>query len=506
MNLNDLLKFNKIYIQCHDNPDADTIASGFALRQFFVDHGKEVVFFYSGKFEIQKSNLKLMLRELKIPVVYIKKDELPVLTEELLILADCQYCAGNVTGVDAQNVVVIDHHQLEMEENENCEIQSGMGSCSTVVWKLLSEAGYPVDEDTRIGTALYYGLYTDTNQFAELYNPLDMDMRESVSVNQSMIRQFRNANISRAELETAGVALIRNIYNGQYRYAIIKSAPCDPNILGVISDFLLQVDDVDTCVVYNELNDGIKLSVRSCIKEVRANELAEFLCEGIGSGGGHVEKAGGFISAKLYEEQYEGLHMEAYFSDRLNDYFENSEIIYAKTAEVDISDMELYQKKEMVLGFVRANNVYPVGTKITVRTLEGDVELEVTGDLIIMIGIKGEVYPITEEKFNKSYRVVSEKADLLKDTVIQMKYIPVLKNRTDNTSCQITQFAGSCATTGTACIYVRQLDKTTKIFTAWDEERYMLGKAGDYLAVRENDMHDIYIVEKNIFNLTYEKV
>ena len=82
----------------------------------------------------------------------------------------------------------------------------------------------------------------------------------------------------------------------------------------------------------------------------------------------------------------------------------------------------------------------------------------------------------------------------------------MLKNRTNNTSCQITSYAGSCVTTGSSRIYVREIDRTTKIFTAWDEERYMLGKAGDFLAVRENDLNDIYIVEKNIFKLTYEKV
>lgn len=503
MKLADLLKYNKIHIQCHDNPDADTIASGFALYKYFLDHGKEAVLFYSGKFMIHKSNLMLMVKELQIPITYVK--EPPELEEELLILVDCQYQAGNVTKVLSQNVAVIDHHQLEMEENECCEIHSGMGSCSTVVWKLLMEAGYPINEDTILGTALYYGLYTDTNQFAEVYNPLDMDMRESVSVNQSMIRQFRNANISLEELETAGIALIRNIYNEQYRYAIIKSAPCDPNILGIISDFLLQVDKVDTCVVYNVLHDGIKISVRSCVKEVRANELAEFLCTGIGSGGGHVEKAGGFISANLYEQEYGGIHTESYFGDRLNEYFENTEIIHAKTAEIDITNMELYQKKQMVLGFVRAGNVYPLETKITVRTLEGDVDIEVTTDLIIMIGVKGEVYPITEEKFKQTYRVLSEKSDL-KDTSIQMKYIPMIKNRTDNMTKQITEFAGSCVTTGTAQIYVRKLEKTTKIFTAWDEEKYMLGKAGDFLAVQKDDLHDIYAVEQHIFEMTYEKI
>ena len=503
MRLKNLLQYNKIYIQCHDNPDADTIASGYALYRYFMDMGKNVSLFYSGKFQIQKSNLKLMIQELDIPIVYLS--EVYIGQADLLLLVDCQYGEGNVARVDAANVAVIDHHQIEMEVTDACEIQSELGSCSTLVWHMLEKEEYPVNEDTTVGTALYYGLYTDTNQFAEIYNPLDMDMRESVAVNQSMIRQFRNANISLEELETAGIAMIRTIYNAQYRYAIIKSAPCDPNILGLISDFLLQVDAVDSCVVYNILNDGIKISVRSCIKEVRANELAEFLCEGIGSGGGHIEKAGGFISKRLYDKKYEGIHTESYFGDRMNDYFENTNIIYAKEQEADIAGMELYQKKELVLGFVRPSKVYPIGTDITIRTLEGDLDIEVTDDVVIMIGIKGEVYPISLEKFERSYRILSEASDL-KDTSIQMKYIPAIKNRKDNSTTQITQFAGSCMTTDRSRIYARPLKKTTKIFTAWDEEKYMLGKVGDYLAVREDDAHDIYAVEKKIFALTYEKV
>ena len=57
-------------------------------------------------------------------------------------------------------------------------INAHVGSCATLVWRLLTEAGYRV-EDKRLGTALYYGLFMDTNQFAELYNPLDQDMRQA---------------------------------------------------------------------------------------------------------------------------------------------------------------------------------------------------------------------------------------------------------------------------------------------------------------------------------------
>ena len=42
---------------------------------------------------------------------------------------------------------------------------------------------------------------------------------------------------------------------------------------------MLQVDKFDVCVVFNETQDGYKLSVRSCIKEVNASELVQFLTD-----------------------------------------------------------------------------------------------------------------------------------------------------------------------------------------------------------------------------------
>ena len=58
---------------------------------------------------------------------------------------------------------------------------------------------------------------------------------------------------------------------------------------------------------------------------------------------------------------------------------------------------------------------------------------------------------------------------------------------------------------GVTHIYARELTERVKVFTAWDEEKYMLGKPGDYLAVRCDDKHDIYVVERDIFFKTYEE-
>ncbi len=501
MRLSDLEQYNPVTIQCHDNPDADTIASAYGLYRYFQSRGKETRMVYSGHGRIQKANLCLMVERLKLPLEYIPSREGErVHLEGLLITVDCQYGAGNVTGLSADVAAIIDHHQQEIQDVELSLFQPNLGSCSTLVWKLLVDAGFAV-EDEQLGTALYYGLYTDTNQFAELYNPLDMDMREALPCDKGLITLFRNSNLSLKELEIAGIALIRYSFNDDYGFAVIKAQPCDPNVLGLISDFLLQVDLIKSCVVFNELGDGYKFSVRSCIREVNASELAAFLAEGIGSGGGHYEKAGGFISMKLYEEKYPTLHSEGYFNNRMVEYFDSFELIYAEEYRADTGQMKLYEKKRIPMGYVKADEVLPAGTPITIRTLEGDREMTVEEDLYIMIGIKGEVYPSRADRFLNSYQVLDKKYYMA-----GTEYVPTVKNRQDGSNLSLMDYAKECVPRGGVHIYAKPLEKGVKVFTPWDKTKYMLGKPGDYLAVRADDLQDVFVVEKELFPGTYHRV
>ena len=497
MRLRELEKFEKITIQCHDNPDADSIASAYGLLLYFQEKKKEVEIIYGGRNQITKTNLVLMLDKLNIPIRYRAFDGEKI--EGLLITVDCQYGAGNVTRFEADEIAIIDHHQQEIYGYKLEEINASYGSCSTIVWRLLLEENYPINDNLLLGTALYYGLYTDTSQFSELFFPLDIDMREQICVTKSLITLFRNSNLTMSELEIAGIALIRYIYNDDYRYAIIKSQPCDPNILGIISDFLLQVDNVDVCVVYNESSAGFKLSVRSCVKEVNASELSSFLTEKIGSGGGHIDKAGGFINRNLYEQFYPTLHSEGYISKRMNEYFDNCIILEAKNFVVDTTNLPMYIKKKIPIWFVKISEALEIGTPITVRTLEGDVDMVVSEDIYIMIGIKGEVYPIKKEVFENRYHIIPEVYELVTE------YTPTVKDRCSGRTEVLIDHAKCCIPKGESRVHVKELHKTVKIFTQWDEEKYMLGRPGDYMVVSSEDIHDIYVVEKNIFQKTYEK-
>ena len=501
MRLAELCNYDKIYIQTHDNPDADAIASGFGLYLYFKSKDKDVTLFYSGANKIQKSNLIIMVRKLNIPLQYKKAKGEKL--DGLLITVDCQWGAGNVSRFEADDVAIIDHHQIEITNVEKMLIQSNLGACSTLVWKMLLEEEFPVNSYSNLCTALYYGLYSDTNQFGEIHNPSDKDLRDEIPYNSALIHLLNNSNISLKELEIAGIAMIRTIHNDDYNYAIIKAQPCDPNILGLISDFLLQVDQIWTCVVYMQNEAGYKFSVRSCIKEVNANELAAFIAADIGSGGGHIQKAGGFIPISKYEDKYPTLHSEAYFSEKMNEYFESFEIIYAEDYKVDINSLQSYRKIKRPRGFFVANEVFPDNTPITVRTLEGDMDLIVEPDLIIMIGIRGEVYPNRKEKFDHTYEVISQQCNL-EECTVNMTYEPTAINKLTGERVNLSQYAHTCRPTGETHIHAKQIDKSVKIFTVWDENKYMLGHPGDYLAVRSDDVHDIYIVAEDIFYISYE--
>ncbi|HEX3023229.1 MAG TPA: DHH family phosphoesterase [Lachnospiraceae bacterium] len=496
MRLNELLHFNKITIQSHDNPDADSLASGYALYQFFKDKGKEVQFVYSGRYQIQKSNLLLMIEKLNIPIRYVEKAHI----EGLLITVDGQYGSGNVTLLEAQEVAIIDHHQEEVKGYERTEIRSYLGSCSTLVWHLLGFEDYNVNGDVNVATALYYGLYTDTGQFSEIFHPLDKDMRDSLHFDQTVISLLRNSNISLSELEIAGLALLRYIYNEHHRFAVIKVKPCDPNILGLISDFLLQVDSIDTCVVFNEVQDGIKLSVRSCVKEVKACELADYLTNVIGSGGGHNIKAGGFIQRKLFVEQYQNMNLEAYFTEKMNQYFEGFVVIDAANYQFNTQGVKLYRKRRVPIGFVRLAHYIQTGTPVLIRTLEGDIDFFVEKDTYIMIGIAGEVYPIKKEKFHSKYTPIED------HITYQAEYMPSIKNLYDGNTVTVEKYAHACIPNEEEFFYVRSIDIATKLFTLWEPDNYMYGNIGDYIAARRDGLKDLTIIGKDIFERMYEEV
>ena len=483
MILSQLASYDKITIMCHDNPDADAIASGFGLYTYFKDLGKEVQLIYSGYFKIKKTNLVKMIELLNIPITYYEEKRV----DGLLITVDCQYGGGNVSYIEADDIAIIDHHQPEIYHYPHTYILNYLGSCSTIIWHLLSKHNFSFDKHPNVATALYYGLYTDTTQFNEIYHPLDKDMRDDLKYDIAIFKQLKFSNLSLNDIEVAGLALLQYYYDKTNHCALIKAKPCDPNILGVISDMMLQVDCIDTCVVYNILPMGIKLSVRSCIREVQASELSSYLTQDMGSGSGHTEKAGSFLNVQLFHKKYPDLSPENYLMNRLKDYFSSYEIIDAKTDHLDMSGMQVYQKLQFPIGYIDLVEFLPPNTPIMIRTQSNDIELTVSRDTYIMIGAAGDVYPLQKTKFHNYYT-----SSNVPFTPLDTIYFPSIKNKLTGETIELKTLINTCLPKGEAKIYARVLTKRIKVFPLNYSDTYVLGRPNDYCCTIQTSKGYLY--------------
>lgn len=318
MRLETLLEFDDIVIQCHDDPDADSIASGFALQAYLESRGKRPKLVYSGPRRISKGNLIKMIRLFHIDITHAEPSERREDPPQLLITVDCQDGESNVTPLPRRELAAIDHHRAECGgpggKDTLREVRGDYGACSTILWSMLKDAGF--EPDKALSSALYYGLYMDTVAFKSLASAhsRDQEMRrelEGGELDREGIEELKRANLNAETLRILGRAISELHFYHDYHFAVAQAQPCDPNILGVISDQVMEVDGVDLCVSYCLLPEKerkpeaeFKFSVRSYLSGIPASDLAKYIANGLGgNAGGRGTSAGGVLSERELRQE-----------------------------------------------------------------------------------------------------------------------------------------------------------------------------------------------------------
>lgn len=310
--------FNRITIQCHNNPDSDTLASAWGLYLYLQSMNKTVRMIYSGHQTIKKRNLLKLISLCEMPISFVGSGEdITIQDDELLLVVDAQYGAGNIAKIPAGNWAVIDHHPAFLENDKNILIKPDYQSCSTIIWELLMEKDFPVEENRNLKIALSYGLYTDTSEFADLHNMADIKMKFHVGQDYAELDSLKKSNLTMSELMVAADAIYHNFSDFENHFMVISALKCDQTILGVIGDLAIQVDMIELVVSLTSNDSGYQFSIRSCGSLYKANGIAVCLAEGVGSGGGHANKAGGFISSLLMKERFPNLSVEDFVVERI---------------------------------------------------------------------------------------------------------------------------------------------------------------------------------------------
>ena len=198
----------------------------------------------------------------------------------------------------------------------------------------------------------------------------------------------------------------------------------------------------------------------------------------------------------------------ALLRDRAASYGDDStdfDALLSDGTPLDTSGMELYVKRPMTFGYVCTTDIAPTGTELSTLTLEGDSYFVAGADTYIMIGVLNELWPIRRSSFETLYDDVDAPRERDERFAPQDISTPTVRERATGVVHDITPHIRSCVARGKVAIYARPLTKPVRITTRWSGAGYMHGAVGDFLVMRDDESHDIYVVERETFLYLYEK-
>lgn len=285
-----------VYIQMHNFPDPDAIASAFGLQELLKYCGIESTICYKGT--IERYSTERMRQMLRIKLENIENLSDRLTEDDEVILVDAQKGNSNIINIKGDEIICIDHHPtFEKYEYRFADIRPEVGACASIIAQYFIENNIPMNK--RIATALTFGIRMDTKNLSRGVSKLDMEMLYQMFdwCDQDMIHSLENSNLYFEDL----MAYSRAISSIQV-YANISFADtgkdCPEGLIASVSDFMLALVEVTFSIVYSRKKDGIKLSVRSEWPELDAGKIISRALDGIGNGGGHAAMAGGFVPFK----------------------------------------------------------------------------------------------------------------------------------------------------------------------------------------------------------------
>lgn len=285
-----VLNKHVIFIQMHNYPDQDALASAQGLKTLLEHFGKHVYICYKG--QIDKYNTIKMIELLHIDVT--PADSIDFREDDEIIFIDCQKGNINVKNYIGNEVACIDHHKHTKIKYLFEDIRPDVGACSSIIAEYFLENNIPLDKI--LATTLTYGIKMDTNSLSRDVSDLDLDMYCYLYklADKNILRKLDSCSLKIKDLKAyykaiSNLKIYRNV-------ALVNIGDnCSEAIIGQVSDFLLTLKEIDFTVVHSYRDGGIKFSIRSETSDLDAADIIKKALNHYGDGGGHASMAAGFV-------------------------------------------------------------------------------------------------------------------------------------------------------------------------------------------------------------------
>ncbi len=295
----ELLKLhNKFIITCHVNPDADAIGSEIAVAEILKQLGKKFVIINTSSipYNLEFLNAKNFIKKFdeKKHLKFFKSFDAAIFLDhnDLRRTVRMEKYFREFTGTK----ICIDHHLQPENFTKYKFLDKTKSSTGEIILDfILSQSEIKLTK--KIAQALYAAIMTDTGSFrfpkttAELHRKVAILLEHGVKPYDVFDKIYAQDKISRNKLLGEALSSLKLSDSGKISYMTItqrdlKKAEADEAEVDGFINFGLSISGVKVALLFFELKDGVKISLRSK-GNISVNKLAKQF-----GGGGHKNAAG----------------------------------------------------------------------------------------------------------------------------------------------------------------------------------------------------------------------
>lgn len=278
-----------VLILLQDDPDPDAIASGLALRQVLGRNKQTAPLGSFGR--VTRPENIAMVKLLEIEIEKITKASLKDFHHIAVVDLQPPHLANPPEEID----LVVDHHPEQF--NYKChlkDIRPSYGATSTILLEYLLCVNTSIG--TRLGTAMLYGIKSDTFALSREVNEWDVQAFSYLYplANQNLMRRIERPELPPAALDALSVALKNRRVIDRVAFVNLGRVERD-DLIPQMADFSLSFEGIEWAFVSGVYDSNYIISVRNVGYVRSAGRVLKEAFGDIGSAGGHASMAKAII-------------------------------------------------------------------------------------------------------------------------------------------------------------------------------------------------------------------